>query len=113
MCRWRCSAAFALLHLINVLTGLGLGMLILNTPAALVSFFAYSFIVPTLFIGAASQWGWAEAVRPWIDFNYSQEPLGSGQLAGINWTQFAMTAVVWFVVPVVLGARRALRAEIK
>lgn len=107
------TAAFALLHLINVLTGFGFGMLILNTPAALVSFFAYSFLVPALFMAAASQWAWAQSMRPWVDFNYAQQPLGEGALAGIDWTQFAMTALVWFVGPVALGVRRALRAEIK
>jgi ABC-type transport system involved in multi-copper enzyme maturation permease subunit len=106
-------AAFGLLHLINVLTGFAFGMLILNTPASIVAFFAYSFIVPTLFMGAASQWGWADSVRPWIDFNLSQEPLSEGMISGIDWLQFLATASVWFVLPVALGVRRILRAEIK
>lgn len=106
-------AGFGLLHLINVLIGFAFGMLILNTPAAIVAFFAFNFILPTLFMGAASLWGWAESIRPWVDFNYSQEPLGEGMLQGINWAQFMVTAMVWFVAPVALGVRRVLRAEIK
>jgi ABC-2 type transport system permease protein len=105
--------AFALLHLINVFIGFAFGMLILNTPAAIVAFFVWSFVLPTLFIGAVRLWGWAESIRPWIDFNYAQEPLGDGMLSGIDWTQFTATATVWFVIPVVLGVRRILRAEIK
>jgi hypothetical protein len=105
--------AFALLHLINVLTGFAFGMLILNTPASIVTYFAYSFIVPGVFFAAASTWGWAESLQPWIDFSEPQEPLGEGMLAGIDWIQFTVTAMVWFVLPVALGVRRILRAEIK
>jgi hypothetical protein len=105
--------SFALLQLINVLTGFAFGMLILNTPAAIVSFFAYSFLLPTVFFAGASLWGWAESVRPWIDFNFVQEPLGEGLLSEVNWGQFALTSAIWFVAPVAFGVRRLLRAEIK
>ena len=104
--------AFTLLQLIGVLTGFAFGMLILNTPAAIVSYFAYSFLLPTVFMAGASLWGWAEAIRPWLDFNYVQEPMMQGSL-DIDWFQFAVTTAVWFVAPVTLGARRLLRAEIK
>ena len=74
-----------------MLTGFAFGMLILNTPAAIVSFFAYSFLLPTVFLAGASLWGWAESIRPWIDFNYVQEPLMDGLLSDVNWGQFALT----------------------
>lgn len=105
--------AFALLHLINVLTGFAFGMLILNTPAAIVAYFASTIVLPTLFEIAASRYGWAKSTQPWVDFNYAQEPLTEATLRGINWANFAVTALVWFVVPVVAGARRLVRAEIK
>ena len=105
--------SFALLQLIGVLTGFAFGMLILNTPAAIVSFFAYSFLLPTVFLAGASLWDWAESVRPWIDFNFAQEPLMEGSLSGVNWGQFALTSAIWFVAPVAFGVRRLLRAEIK
>ena len=60
----------------------------------------------------ASLWGWAESIRPWIDFNFVQEPMMEGSL-DIDWLQFAVTTAIWFVAPVALGARRLLRAEIK
>lgn len=104
--------AFALLQLIGVLTGFAFGMLILNTPAAIVSYFAYSFLLPTVFMAGASLWDWAESIRPWIDFNYVQEPMMQGSL-DIDWLQFVVTTAIWFVAPVALGARRLLRAEIK
>jgi len=105
--------SFALLQLIGLLTGFAFGMLILNTPAAIVSFFAYSFLLPTVFFAGASLWDWAESVRPWIDFNFVQEPLGQGLLSDVNWGQFALTSAIWFVAPVAFGVRRLLRAEIK
>jgi ABC-type transport system involved in multi-copper enzyme maturation permease subunit len=105
--------SFALIQLIGVLTGFAFGMLILNTPAAIVSYFAYSFLLPTVFLAGASLWDWADSVRPWIDFNFVQEPLMEGLLSDVNWGQFAFTSAIWFVAPVVFGVRRLLRAEIK
>lgn len=105
--------AFTLLQLINVLTGFAFGMLLLNTPAGIVTFFAYSFLLPTIFIGASSYWSWAKSAQPWIDFNFVQDPLMGGSLSGVNWVHFAVTAAIWFAAPVALGARRLLRAEIK
>jgi ABC-2 type transport system permease protein len=104
--------AFTLLQLIGVLTGFAFGMLILNTPAAIVSYFAFSFLLPTVFMAGASLWDWAESIRPWADFNYVQEPMMEGSL-DISWAQFAVTTAIWFCAPVALGARRLLRAEIK
>jgi len=40
-----------------VLTGFAFGMLILNTPAAIVSYYAYSFLLPTVFLAGSSLWG--------------------------------------------------------
>lgn len=105
--------SFALLQLIGVLTGFAFGMLILNTPAAIVAFFGYSFLLPTVFLAGASLWDWAESIRPWIDFNFVQEPLMDGNLGDVNWGQFALTSSLWFVAPVAFGVRRLLRAEIK
>jgi ABC-2 type transport system permease protein len=104
--------AFTLVQLIGVLTGFAFGMLILNTPAAIVAFFAYSFLLPTVFLAGASLWDWAESIRPWLDLSFVQTPLTEGSL-NLNWLQFAVTASIWFVAPVALGARRLLRAEIK
>ena len=105
--------SFALMQLIGVLTGFAFGMLILNTPAAIVAFFAYSFLLPTVFLAGASLWDWADSIRPWIDFNFVQEPLMEGLLSDVNWGQFALTSAIWFVAPVAFGVRRLLRAEIK
>jgi ABC-2 type transport system permease protein len=114
---WSFSAqavvAFGLLQLIGVLTGFAFGMLILNTPAAIVAFFAYTFILPTIFLAGASLWDWVESIRPWLDFNFVQEPLVEGSLTAVNWGQFTVATLLWFVTPVAFGVRRLLRAEIK
>jgi hypothetical protein len=66
-----------------------------------------------VFLAGASLWDWADSIRPWIDFNYVQEPLMEGLLSDVNWGQFALTSAIWFVAPVAFGVRRLLRAEIK
>jgi ABC-2 type transport system permease protein len=105
--------SFGLLQVIGVLTGFAFGMGILNTPAAIVAYFAYSFILPAVFLAGASQWAWADSIQLWLDFNFVQQPLVEGLLGDVNWAQFALTAAIWFVAPVAFGVRRLMRAEIK
>ena len=51
----------------------------LNTPAAIVVYFAYSFIVPTIFAIAAQFLDWFKDVQPWVDFTQAQQPLIDAQ----------------------------------
>ncbi|MDY7103798.1 MAG: ABC transporter permease [Actinomycetota bacterium] len=114
---WAISAevlgAFALLQTINLLTGFAFGLLLLSTPASLVVFFAYYFVLPTASGAAAGAWDWAESVLAWIDFNRAQLALTDGSLDGLDWPQLATAAAIWLVAPVALGTRRVLGAEIK
>jgi ABC-2 type transport system permease protein len=105
--------AFGILQVVGLLTGFAFGMLIINTAAAIVLFFAYSFILPGLFFWAASVWDWFANLQPWIDFNFSQSPLLDGDLGGVHWDEFAVSGLLWFVLPLVLGVWRLLRAEVK
>ena len=102
---------FFLLQLITIMQGLAYGMLLLNTPAAIVTFFVLpiaSSIVFNLVSGL-------QDIAPWIDLGTAQEPLFSAanDLGGEEYAQLATTSIIWIVIPFILGWFRILRAELK
>jgi ABC-2 type transport system permease protein len=114
---WGFSAAlFAkgyLLHAIGMLTGFAFGTLFLNTAAAIVIYFVYSFVLPGLFEIGASLMGWFESLRPWIDFAQAQQPLIEPHVSGSQWAHLLVSGLIWLALPFVLGLWRVLRAEVK
>jgi len=107
------TGAFVLLQLIGMLTGFAFAALLLNSPAAIVIYMVYSFVLPGLFGLGAALIGWFEDLQPWIDFNYAQEPLVDATMTGEDWAHFATAGFIWLVVPLSIGVWRVLRAEVK
>lgn len=112
--------AFALVQVLGLLTAFAFGTLLLNTPAAIVLYFAYYTVIPGVLAIAAELMGWFADIRPWIDFADAQVPLSDfGQdpdelgFGAIDWPQFFVSGVIWFVLPLGLGIWRMLRAEVK
>jgi ABC-2 type transport system permease protein len=104
---------FLLLQEIGMLTGFAFAALLLNSPAAIVLYMVYSFVLPGLFELGAHLIGWFDSLRPWIDFNYSQGPLIDATMTGEDWAHFAVSGFIWLVVPLSIGVWRVLRAEVK
>jgi hypothetical protein len=106
---------FALGNLIGVLIGFALGMLLMNSAAAIVLYFVYTFIVPTVFGIVGYYVGWVEDLTPWIEFNTAQIPLFDGdyRASGEEWAQIATSGTIWLLVPLAIGLMRLLRAEVK
>ena len=106
---------FVLANAIGVLIGFAIATLIMNTPAAIVGYFAYGLILPIAvgILGALSS-GF-EKVAPWIEFNTAQTPLFIGDYTptGEQWAQIATSGFIWLVIPLVLGITRLLRIEFK
>jgi ABC-2 type transport system permease protein len=107
------AAGFGLLHVLGLATGFAFGALVLNTAGAIVLYFVYSFVLSTLFEVGANLIGWFGDLRPWIDFSYAQTPLIEGSVSGEQWAQLGVSSLVWFVLPLAIGLRRVLRAEVK
>lgn len=106
---------FILANLVGILVGFAIAMLLMNTPAAIVAYFAYSLVLPgAVGILAALSSGFAD-VAPWIEFNTAQTPLFMGDFTptGEEWAQIATSATIWLVIPLILGVRRLLRIEFK
>jgi ABC-2 type transport system permease protein len=107
------TLAFVLLQVIGMLTGFAFAALLLNSPAAIVLYMVYSFVLPGLFGLGAALIGWFEDIQPWIDFNDAQSPLVDASMTGDDWAHFAVSGVIWLVIPLTIGLSRVLRAEVK
>ncbi len=106
---------FVLLNLIGIFIGFAIGMLLMNTPAAIVAYFVYALILPSVvgFLSYLSD-GF-EKIAPWIEFNTAQIPLFDGDYTptGEEWAQIAVAGTIWLIIPLFLGIQRLLRTEFK
>jgi hypothetical protein len=106
---------FILANFIGIFVGFAIAMLLMNTPGAIVGYFAYSLILPIAvgILGALSE-GF-EKIAPWIEFNTAQLPLFEGdyQPSGEEWAQIATSGTIWLIIPLIFGIQRLLRIEFK
>ena len=102
-----------LANVLNLLIGFMLGVLIRNSPGAIVGFVVYSFVLPGLsvLLGNFQQW-WVD-LRPWLDFNWAQGELYDGHLTATEWAQLGTSGVIWLVVPLIVGLVVVMRSEVK
>lgn len=106
---------FVLANVIGILVGFAISMLVMNTPAGIVAYFAYSLILPSAAGILSALSSGFEKIAPWIEFNTAQMPLFSGdyQPSGQEWAQIATSGFIWLVVPLALGLMRLMRIEFK
>lgn len=105
---------FLVTNTIVVLVGFAIAMLLMNTAAAIVVYFAYTFILPIVanILGALVDW-FGDLV-PWIELNTAQVPLVAGEsISGEEWAQLATATLLWLVLPLTLGVLRLVHREVK
>jgi hypothetical protein len=100
-------------NLLCLLTGTMLGLLIRNSPGALVGYFVCSLLLPTVAGFLAASEDWFRDLQPWVDLNFAQAALFEGTLTGEQWANVAVTATMWIVLPAMLGLRLVMRSEVK
>ncbi|NHC24034.1 ABC transporter permease [Nocardioides sp. IC4_145] len=104
---------FLALQLFTILQGVAYGLLLLNTPAAIVTLFVAP-IASTIVFNLVSA---LRDLAPWLDLSTAQAPLfesfGGAGLTGEQYAQLGTTTLIWIVIPFVLGWLRVLRAEVK
>lgn len=110
---WPDFFAFVLTQVLAMLGGFALAALLLNTPAAIVVFFVYKWVLPGLFALGAALVGWFESLAPWIDFQSAQGAIWDWSTSGEDWAQLVVSGIVWLGVPLFFGIARILRAEVK
>lgn len=102
-----------ILQIFGLLGGLAFGMILLNSAAAIV----LSFILPAVMSILVSLVPWLQKAAPWIDLNTAQSPMldptNGGHLTGDDWLHLAVTSLWWIWIPLLAGAYRVMRSEVK
>jgi ABC-type transport system involved in multi-copper enzyme maturation permease subunit len=114
---WNLSATqlanIVLANVLGLLIGFMLGVLFRSSAAAIVGYFVYSFVLPTLSMLLASSQEWFRDLQPWVDFNFAQAALFEGSLSSEQWAQLGVTGVMWLALPILVGVRLVMRSEVK
>ncbi len=115
--QWNTSLADMLLivlaNILGLLIGFMLGVLIRNSAGAIVGYFVYSFVIPSILGFLAFSQDWFEKLQPWVDFNFATTPLFEGSLTGEEWAHLGVSSLPWLVIPMIVGVWAVLRSEVK
>ena len=114
---WNVSAVefsyIVLANVLGMLIGFMLGVLIRNSPGAIVGYFVYSFLLPTLSMLLAANAQWFKDLQLWVDFNFAQGALFEGDMTGEAWAQLGTAGSLWLVLPLAVGLALVMRSEVK
>jgi ABC-type transport system involved in multi-copper enzyme maturation permease subunit len=91
-------------QILNLLLGVGFGLLFRSTPVAIVVY----FVVPTAWSILTSAISALTATGRWLDPSVAWNHLAGGTVTAATWAQIATTAAVWVVLPVLAGGWRVL-----
>ena len=102
-------------NVLGLMIGFMLGVLIRNSPGAIVAYFVYSLVLPGIAELLAENQEWFRDIRGWVDVNYAQSFLFGfeGPLTGEQWAHIGVTHLVWLVLPLLVGLGLLSRSEIK
>ena len=101
---------FFLLQLIGLVQGFAIGMLLMNTAAAIVLYYVLPIAWSVLFTMVAA----LEGVAPWLDLNTAIAPAFEQEtFRGDDWLHIAVAGTIWVLIPFALGMVRLLRREVK
>lgn len=100
-------------QVLGMLIGFTLGVLIRNSPAAIVGYFVYSLVLPGALGTLAAFQEWFRDLQPWVDVNFAITRLFDQEMTAEYWAQLGVTTLVWLWIPLAIGLRAVLRAEVK
>jgi hypothetical protein len=98
---------------IGMLMAFMLGVLFRSSPAAVVGYFVYALVLPGVSGALASAQPWWSTHAGWFDLRSATIPLYDPGVTGEQWAQLGVSAVIWLIIPLALGLRALLRAEVK
>lgn len=114
---WNVSATeltyIVIANLLGMAVGFMLGVLIRNSPGAIVGYFIYSLVLPTVTTVLAETQEWFADKQLWVDFNAAQGNLFDASMDGTAWAQLGVTGLFWLVIPLTIGVWSVLRSEVK
>jgi ABC-type transport system involved in multi-copper enzyme maturation permease subunit len=102
-------------NVLGLLIGFMLGVLIRVSSGAIVAYFVYSLLLPTLSGLLAASQGWFRDLQPWVDVNYALSALFGfdATVTGEEWAHIGVASLIWIVVPLAVGLRMVMRSEVK
>jgi ABC-2 type transport system permease protein len=100
-----------ILQIGSIIQGLAFGMILMNSAAAIVTYFVLPLVFGIVF-GLVTA---LEDVAPWVDIGTAQTPLFEFDeaLSGSEWAHLGVASLIWIALPLVAGVIRLLRAEVK
>ncbi|MGL5816520.1 MAG: ABC transporter permease [Phycicoccus sp.] len=98
----------ALAMVIFLVQGVAFGLLLLNTPAAIVAL----LVLPTAFTIAGGVIGGFRRVAEWLDLSRVTEPLLTGAMTSSDWAHLGTASLLWIGLPLGVGTWRVLTKEI-
>jgi ABC-2 type transport system permease protein len=106
-------AQIVLADAIGMMMGFMLGVVLRSSPAAIVGYFVYALVVPTISGALQNANAWWNQHGAWFDLNWASNRLYDNTLSGQMWAQLGVTALIWLVLPLAIGLRTLMRAEVK
>lgn len=98
----------ALMEALFLLMGMAFGALLLNSPLAIVAFFA----LPTLWSVLRESIRALHRVSSWLDLGTTSSPLSEPSMTSGEYARLAVSCLVWVALPLLLGSWRILRREV-
>ncbi|MFC0028634.1 ABC transporter permease [Micromonospora chaiyaphumensis] len=105
---WHLLPYAAVFQVVNVLMGAGFGLLLLNTPLAIVTY----LLLPTVWSVLAAMIRALREPARWLDTSVTMEPLLGPDMTAGQWGRLGVSLAVWLLVPLVAGLVRTLRREV-
>jgi ABC-2 type transport system permease protein len=102
-----------LANVLGMLMGFMLGVLFRSSAGAIVGYFVYSLVLPVAFGTLAAFQEWFRDLQPWVDVNFAVTRLYDQTMTAEYWQQLAASTLVWLWIPLAIGLRAILRAEVK
>ncbi|QIG41967.1 ABC transporter permease [Nocardioides anomalus] len=115
---WRLGAGdvagFLVTQSLAMVGGFAIATLLLNTPASIVLFVVYRFVLPGVFAALSALSDWFGSLAPWLDFQAAQGDIYEWELSGAEaWGHLLTSGALWLALPLAVGLWRVLRAEVK
>lgn len=105
---WEVVLGVVVGQLLYMSIGVAFGMLIQNTPGAVVAF----LILPTLW-SILGSFSWSESVAKWADTNRTLSPLYDGTMQAGDWPKLIVSLMIWLALPMAVGIWRMTHSEVK
>jgi hypothetical protein len=97
-----------IMEVLYVIMGVAFGALLLNSPGAIVAYFA----LPTIWTMLGEQIKSLHRAASWLDLSTTADPLTHPHMASGEYGRLAVSAAVWVLLPLILGSIRVMRREV-